>query len=179
MPQEETMEQEKLPSSETEKKEESKQANPEVLLAFIEHANRPAALLLIGLFLVGWLFFAKEPLFNLLRSAEHFKLGPFELRLVRAAEVANLGNELQALDELSHAQLQLFLIVGKHREHISYYGPEVNEVNLRALERAGLLSEVHRQENGGFFWRVSENGHKLHTLIFRELLRSIRRSSKA
>jgi hypothetical protein len=170
------MEQEKKSSPETEKRDKPEQAKPEVLLALIEYGSRPAAILLIGVFVVLWLFSVREPLFQLLGQAQELKIGSFEVQLREDAVYANLDTELRALKELSLAQLQLFLVVGRERERITYNGPEVTQENLRALEQAGLLSEVRRTDDGGLEWRVSSKGHELHELIFSQLLFSIRRS---
>jgi hypothetical protein len=149
---------------------------PEVLLALIEHGSRPAALLLIGLAIMGWLFAVRKPVFELLTRAQDVKVGSFEFRLRVDAASANLSAELTRLRELSQEQLQLFLVVGRERAEIQYRGPEATEANLRALEKAGLLSEVRREGDGTLFWRVSQTGHVLHELIFSQLLLSIRRS---
>lgn len=161
-------------------KETTEQEKPHVLLALIEHASRPTAILLVGAFVVLWLFAVRGPLFQLLERAQLLRLGSFEVQLRADAAYADLGTELKALNELSLSQLQLFLVVAREREntaHITYRGPEVTEENLRALEKIGLLSEVRREEDGGFFWRVSNEGSELHSLIFSQLLVSIRRSA--
>jgi hypothetical protein len=72
--------------------------------------------------------------------------------------------------------LELFLIVGKEREHISYFGPEITEPNLQALKNAGLLSEFYKQRNNQWFWRVSDNGFALQRLIFGLLTATIKGS---
>jgi hypothetical protein len=165
------------PSAEHNRQDTQERATPQVLLALIEHGSRPVAILVIGLCIITWLFFARGPLLQLLSETEAFKFGSFEMRLKKAASSANLGAELQRLQELTHEQLQVFLIVGKKRGHISYFGEELTEENLRALERAGLLAEVRQQPEGGLWWRVSQEGHRLHELIFTQLLFSIRQSA--
>src|SRR5712691_5744428 len=82
---------------------------PEVLITLIEHGSRPAAFLLVGLFVVVWLFSVLEPLFNVFRQAETLKVGSFEVKLRVSAAAANVGHELQALGTLNDEQLQLFL----------------------------------------------------------------------
>src|SRR5438309_1766178 len=73
-------------------------------LALIEHGSRPLAMLLIGLLIILLLFWAKDPLFNLLGRAQELKIGSFEVRLQSEADVENLGSELQALRKVSPNQ---------------------------------------------------------------------------
>jgi hypothetical protein len=61
-----------------------------------------------------------------------------------------VGDQL-GLKNLTPDQLELFLIVGKESEHISYSGPELTVPNLQALKSAGLLSEFHKQPNNQCF----------------------------
>jgi hypothetical protein len=146
----------------------------EVVLALIEHASRPVATVFIGAFVVLWLFFMRGPLSQLLANAQTVKMGSFELQLREQAHYEKLGTELRALKNLTPDQLELFLIVGKQREHISYFGPELTEDNLRALENAGLLSEFHKLPNGQWFWTVSDSGFALQRLILGLLTAAIK-----
>jgi hypothetical protein len=80
---------------------------------------------------------------------------------------------------LDDAQLQLFLVIGKERKPIQYHGEEVNEQNLRKLKEAGLLLDYRKAEKGGFRWDVSEKGHRLHDIIFAQVVKSIKRTPAA
>ena len=71
-------------------------------------------------------------------------------------------------------QIQLFLVVGRSRLHITYHGPEVTEENLKKLEELGFLSGVKRLEDGGLFWEVTDKGHNLHKLVFEHVTKAIR-----
>jgi hypothetical protein len=86
-----------------------------------------------------------------------------------------VANELTALQTLHDAQLQLFLVIGKERRPIQYHGEEVNEENLRKLKEAGLLLDYQRTEQG-FRWKVSEKAHRLHDIIFGQVVKSIKRT---
>ena len=160
-----------------EERDGGKQPKREIILAVIEYASRPLATVFVGLFIVVWLFFMRGPLFQLLANTESVKIGSFEIQLREQAHYENLGDQLRALKNLTPEQLELFLIVGKQREHISYFGPEVTEPNLRALKDAGLLSEYHKQPNDEWFWRVSNNGFALQRLIFGLLTAAIKESA--
>ena len=166
-----------LSSKQSEAKPKTREAKTEVVLALIEHGSLPAAILLIGLFLIIWLFTVREPLFDLLRKAETLKVGSFELGLRENADSANLGPELRALKGLNDAQLQLFLIIGKKRQSISYTGEELTQENLRKLQAVGLLTEVRENPKGSFWWEVSEKGNKLHDIIRTLIFSSIRRTA--
>ncbi|MBI4380855.1 MAG: hypothetical protein HY574_06660 [candidate division NC10 bacterium] len=171
------MSEKELSSKKSEEESKTQDAKPEVLLTLIEHGSRPAVILLIGLFLVTWLFTVREPLFDVLRKAQTLKLGSFEVQLRENADSANLGPQLRALEGLSDEQLQLFLVVGKQRAHITYKGEEVTDKNLKKLQEVGLLAEVRPEPEGGFWWRVSEKGITLHNIIRTLIFSSIRRSA--
>jgi hypothetical protein len=158
------------------KRDDGKPPKREIILAVIEYASRPLATVFVGILVVLWLFFMRGPLFQLLANTERVKIGSFEIQLREQAHYENLGDELRALKNLTPDQLELFLIVGKEREHISYFGPEVTEPNLRALKDAGLLSEFNKQPNNQWFWRVSDNGFALQRLIFGLLTAAIKGS---
>jgi hypothetical protein len=172
--------------SDNESSSERKEAEPKtsdvktaVLLALIEHGSRPVAILLLGLFLIMWLFTARRPLFELLSDAQRLKVGSFELQLRKSTDAADLRPELRALQGLNDEQLQLFLVIGKERKHITYNGEEVTEENLNRLQKAGLLAEVRKEPQGGFWWRVSDKGFTLHNIIRTLVLDSIRRAAAA
>jgi hypothetical protein len=154
----------------------STEGKSDILLALIEHGSRPAAMALVGLFVILWLFSAKDPLFGLLRQAETLKFGAFEIELRNIAESANLDKELNALVTLTDEQLQLFLVVGKKRAHIRYEGEELTEENLRKLYEVGLLAEWRNEPDGGYWWRVSEKGNTLHDIIRGLVFSQLRRS---
>lgn len=149
----------------------------EVLLALIEHASRPAALIVLGLLAAVWLFKVRDPVFQLLNKAETVRYGSFEYRVKSVAASSNLEKQLQSLKDVSFEQLQLFLVIGREREHITYNGPEVTEPNLMALKRIGLLSDVRRISKDSLYWEVSQEGRNLHELIFLQLLWAIRGGS--
>ena len=148
-----------------------------LLLAFIQHGSRPAALAFIGLLVVAWLFTVRQPALALLGQAQKLKVGSFEVELRAKATEANVEKELQALNRLSEDQLQLFLVIAKSRSHITYQGAEVTEANLEKLREAGLLAEWKKGEGGGYWWAVSEDGHRLHEVVRRVILSSIRKSA--
>jgi hypothetical protein len=150
---------------------------PEVLIALIEHGSRPAAFLLVGLLVVVWLFAVREHFFDVFRNTESLKFGTFEVKLRASAVAANVGSELQALGTLNDEQLQLFLILGRRRGHISYEGEELTEENLRRLQEIGLIAEMKKLPNEKLWWRVSEQGHKLHEITRNLILSSIRLSA--
>jgi hypothetical protein len=138
-----------------------------LLLALIEHGSRPLAILLVGLAIVAWLTWAKEPLFQFLNRTQNLKLGSFELQIQAQADALNLGDALQNLRELSPDQMALFLVIGRDRQgrNIHYRGPEVNEENLQALKQAGLINNYQKEAEGGFTWRVSSEGNRLYDII--------------
>jgi hypothetical protein len=149
-----------------------------ILLAFIEHASRPVAFLLVGLFAVGWLFYAKGPLFDLLGRAERLKIGFFEAQLRERAASADVGRELRALGGLNDHQIDLFLVVGgKERQDIMYNGEEVTEENLRKLQEVGLLAEWGRTPDGRYRWTISKEGNTLHRIVRSLITSSVRRSA--
>jgi hypothetical protein len=116
------------------KKDQNQSTSLTVLLALIEHASRPLAILVVGLGILLWLTWAKDPLFDLLSRAQTLKVGSLELQLQAQAEAQNLGPALQSLRELTSDQLALFLVIGRDRGRgIDYHGPEVTEKNLQAL----------------------------------------------
>ncbi|HEV2913112.1 MAG TPA: hypothetical protein VGX92_07340 [Pyrinomonadaceae bacterium] len=157
---------------------QAEKPKPYVLLALIEHGSRPAAYIIVGLFVLLFLFKIKDPLFKLLEGAQEVKVGSFELRLRASADQAGLSKEFSGLETLSDQQVQLFLVVGdKNKPQISYSAEEVTEENLKKLQEMGLLSEVKRQEDGKLFWAVSDKGHNLHQLIFKQVIKSIRGST--
>ena len=133
----------------------------------IEHGSRPLAILLIGLAIVLWLTWAKEPLFELLSRTEALKVGSFELRIQAQANALNLGDALQNLRELSPDQMALFLVIGRDRQgrNIHYQGPEVKEENLQALKQAGLIDNFQKEADGSFRWQVSSEGNRLYDVI--------------
>ena len=147
-----------------------KQHKPEILLALIEHGSRPAAFALIGLFITLWLFSVKGTL-------QKVSLASFEVELHTVSTSANLSKELNALAELNDEQLQLFLILGKKRNHINYNGEELNEENLNKLYEKGLLSEWKMEADGGFSWTVSKDANRLHDILRNLIYSSIRRST--
>ncbi|MBV8773824.1 MAG: hypothetical protein JO166_16075 [Deltaproteobacteria bacterium] len=156
--------------------DDGKQPKREIILALIEYASRPLATVFVSLLAVLWLFFMRGALFQLLANTESVKVGSFEIQLREQAHYEDLGDQLRALKNLTPDQLELFLIVGKEREHISYFGPELTEANLQALKSAGLLSEFYKQPNNQWFWRVSDNGFALQRLIFGLLTAAIKGS---
>jgi len=155
---------------------DSKQPKREIILALIEFASRPLATVFVALLVVLWLFFMRGGLFQLLANTQEVKIGSFEIQLREQAHYEDLGDQLRALKNMTPDQLELFLIVGKKREHISYSGPEVNETNLQALKNAGLLSEFYQQPDKQWFWRVSDDGFALQRLIFGLLTAAIKGS---
>jgi hypothetical protein len=151
---------------------------PELLLALIEHGSRPAAILLVGLLVVVWLFAVREPLFRVLRNATLLKLPWFEIQLQQRAAANDVVAELEKLQTLNDEQLQLFLVVGKKREHIAYEGEEVTQENLEALRAAGLLDSVESLGEKRFRWQVSRDGHRLHDIIRQLVFEAIRSSPR-
>lgn len=151
-----------------------------IAVAWIEHGIRPVVYLILGLGFIVWLFCVREPLFQVLGAGETtVKAGSFEFSLRATANAGNLAHELTALQTLDDAQLQLFLVIGKERKPIQYHGEEVNEQNLRKLKEAGLLLDYRKAEKGGFRWDVSEKGHRLHDIIFAQVVKSIKRTPAA
>jgi hypothetical protein len=147
-----------------------------IAVALIEHGIRPAVYLILGTAFVVWLFLAREPLFQWLEGGDTtVKAGSFEFSLRAKASAGEVANELTALQTLHDAQLQLFLVIGKERRPIQYHGEEVNEENLRKLKEAGLLLDYQRTEQG-FRWKVSEKAHRLHDIIFGQVVKSIKRT---
>lgn len=138
-----------------------------LLLALIEHGSRPLAILLVGLAVVAWLAWAKEPLFTFLNRTQALKFGSFELQIQAQADAQNLGDALQNLRELSPDQMALFLVIGRDRQgnNIHYRGPEVQEENLQALRQAGLIDSFQKGANGDFAWVVSNEGNRLYDII--------------
>lgn len=161
----------------TEETNQTEKDKPYILLALIEHGSRPIAYVILGLFLIIFLFQIKEPFLDLLQNTEEVKYGSFAMRLRASADLDNLGKELNDLQSFDDAQIQLFLIVGnKNRPHITYRGPEVTEENLNRLKEAGLLSDVRREADGNLSWVVSNKGQDLHELIFKHVVKAIRRN---
>jgi len=139
-----------------------------LLIALIEHGSRPLAILLVGLAVVAWLAWAKEPLFVFLNRTQALKFGSFELQIQAQADALNLGDAFQNLRELSPDQLALFLVIGRDRQgsNIHYRGPEVKEENLQALKTAGLLVDYRKGDDDGFTWQVSSEGNRLYDIIY-------------
>lgn len=173
------MSEETKTKKDTEEKEAKKATGkPEILLALIEHGSRPIATFLIGMALITWLFLVRVPLFNFLEKSKSLKVGSFEVQLREIVEKANLNPELFTLQELNDQQLQLFLIIGKEREPITYYGEELTEKNLKKLKEVGLLSDVQvKAKQNELGWKVSEKGAKLHNIITNLIITSIRQSA--
>ena len=61
--------------------DDGKQPKREIILALIEYASRPLAIVVVGLFVVLWLFFMRGALFQLLANTESVKIGSFEIQL--------------------------------------------------------------------------------------------------
>ena len=163
--------------SQNEEPVQAEKPKPHVLLALIEHGSRPAALVILGLFALIVLCMFSTPISKLLEGAEEVRFGSFALSLRKSAVRAGLNRELSALESLSDQQIQLFLVVsGNSKAHISYSAEEVTEDNLKKLQEVGLLSEVRMLENRELFWVVSDKGHKLRQLIFKQVVESIRGS---
>ena len=149
----------------------------ELLLAFLQHGSRPLALAFIGLLVVCWLFTVREPAFEMLGQAQKLKVGSFEVELRAKATQAKVENELEALNRLSEEQLQLFLVIGRSRSHITYDGPEVSDANLEKLKEVGLVAEWKKEPEGRYWWAVSEDAHRLHEVVRRLVLSSIRKGA--
>lgn len=146
-----------------------------VLLALIEHASRPLAILVIGLGILLWLTWAKDPLFNLLNRAQNVKFGGLELQLQAQADAQNLGPALQSLRELTSDQLALFMVIGRDRgRRIDYNGPEVTEENLQSLQQAGLIVGFQKVAEDRFTWNVSDEGNRLYDIIAKNIELAIR-----
>jgi len=160
-------------SSKIENLETTERSKKDLLLAVIEHGSRPIAYTLIALFTLLFLFSIKGPLFDIMKEARELKIGSFEVRLRTGADLYGLNEELKGLEFLNAQQIQLFLVVGKKRGHITYRGEEVTGENLNALHKIGLLSEVKKKDDGDFTWRVSEKGHILHDLIYEQVINAI------
>jgi hypothetical protein len=166
-----------LTKTEPQKSEEGASRKLALQLALIEHGSGPLATLLIGVLVVLFLFWAKDPLFSMLGRAQELKVGSFEIQLKDEAAVENLSPELQALRTVTPDQLALFLVIGRQREQIVYDGPEVTEENLKALQGVGLLSSVKQLPEGRFSWQVSEKGSRLYEIISSQLQLAINRSA--
>jgi hypothetical protein len=173
------MSEKEVGSEERDKTTGPRDGRRELLVTFIEHGSRPAAALLIGLFLVGWLFSVRQPLLEIFPQARKLKVGSFELELQENAAVAGVRGELQALSGLTDEQLQLFLVIGKSRPHITYLGEEATEDNLQKLQELGIVAEWRREDSGALWWRVSEEGNRLHDIVRNMIFSSIRRSGGA
>ena len=150
----------------TTKDNQDQQAKLAVRLALIEHGSRPLAILLIGVGILLWLTWVRDPLFEVLNRTQDLKFGSFELRIQAEADAQNLGDALQNLRELTADQLALFLVIGRDRQQdIQYRGPEVTEENLQALKDAGLIVDFRKPPDGGFQWRVSDDGNRLYDIV--------------
>ena len=157
------------------KEDQNQPASLTVLLALIEHASRPLAILVIGIGILLWLTWAKDPLFDFLNRTQNLKVGSIEVQLQTQADAQNLGPALQSLRELTSDQLALFLVIGRERgSGINYEGPEVTEENLHALEQAGLVVGVQRASDGRLTWRVSDEGNRLYDIIYKNIELAIR-----
>jgi hypothetical protein len=154
----------------------SQTPNREILLALIKYGSRPAATMFVGIIVFLWLFFIRKPLLQMFNTAEDIKIGSFEVRLRVGAENNDLGSQLLALQNLTDDQLELFLIAGRKREHVTYIGPEATEENFRALQKVGLLSQVNKNASGTYDWTVSDKGFELDGLIFKLLTAALKKS---
>ncbi len=161
----------------TDRAPEAAERRTEILVALIQHGSRPAAALLIGLLVAGWLFAVKDPLLDLLQRAQKIKYGPLEVELAERAALADVSAELKSLARLTDEQLQLFLVIGKYRSHIRYDGQEVTEPNLERLRELGILARWEKRESGDLWWQVSEEGHRLHDIVRNLVFVSMRRSA--
>ena len=88
--------------------EQESRGTSEIILAIIEHASRPMAYVLIGLFVTILLFSVKDEI-------KKAKFGSFEIEIQAIAKSADVTEDLNALSKLSDDQLQLFLVMGKKR----------------------------------------------------------------
>ncbi|WP_432719623.1 hypothetical protein R0381_000238 [Jeongeupia wiesaeckerbachi] len=148
-----------------------------IAVALIEHAIRPIVYLLLGAAFIVWLFYVRGPLLDILGRGDTTVRGPgFEVSLRMQAKEGDLSDELAALQTLNDTQLQLFLVIARQRGPIQYNGEEVTEENLNRLKDAGLIVDVRRTDQGAFQWSVSEKGYRLHNIIFRQVIRSIKRT---
>lgn len=173
------MPEEKSPITEPVVKVASSEFKHQLILSAVEHASRPVATVLIAVFLLVFGYCTRERWFSLLEKSETVKVGSFELKIRQDADKANLSTELRTLSELNDEQLQLFLIIGKERNPIKYYGEELSQENLRKLKEVGLLSEFDQKPNDELGWKVSEKGHRLHKIISSSINSSIRNSALA
>ncbi|WP_145927122.1 hypothetical protein [Jeongeupia sp. USM3] len=149
-----------------------------IVVALIEHAIRPVVYLVLGAAFISWLFYVKEPLLDVVGSGDTtVRAGSFEVSLRAKASAGDLSDELAALQMLNDTQLQLFLVIGKERGPIQYHGEEVSEENLNRLKEVGLLDDIRRTEQGAFQWSASEKANRLHDVIFRQVIRSIKRTN--
>jgi hypothetical protein len=162
------------PVKEADTPSRTERASP-ILLALIEHGSRPAALVLVGLLGMVWLFSMRQPLLDLIGQVTTLKIGSFEVQLQLAAQSADLVRELDALRDLNSDQLQLFLVIGKRREHITYRGPELTAENVTKLRDTGLVEEWRTEPDGSFWWRISDKANKLHDIIQNMVFSRIRR----
>jgi len=161
----------------TSKEDQDQQARLAVRLALIEHGSRPLAILLIGVGILLWLTWVRDPLFEVLNRTQGVKFGSFELRIQEEADAQNLGQALQNLRELTADQLALFLVIGRDRgQGIRYNGPEVTEENLQALLEAGLIDNFQKRAEPdiGFQWRVSDEANRLYAIIYLNIESAIR-----
>jgi hypothetical protein len=173
------MSEEQSPIKEPVVKVASPEFTRQLILSAVEHASRPIATVLIAVFLLFFGYCTKDRWFSLLDKSETVKVGSFEVKLREVADKANLSPELRTLSELNDEQLQLFLIIGKERNPIKYYGEELSLENLRKLKEVGLLSEFDQKPNNELGWKVSEKGHRLHKIISSSINSSIRNSALA
>src|SRR4030067_769005 len=80
LPQEANMPEKKISSSNvkkenTTKDDQDQQAKLAVRLALIEHGSRPLAILLIGVGILLWLTWVRDPLFEVLKRTQDLKFG--------------------------------------------------------------------------------------------------------
>lgn len=160
----------------------NRQFRRQVILAIIEHGNRSIAILLVAGMVLIAICILRVPLRSWLSRAQSVKVWSFELQLREQARSQQISAELSKLQYLDDKQLQLFLIIGKFREHkaagsfeISYSGEELNKPNLEKLQSLGLITYVETAPGSNHFnWLVTEGGAKLHKLLFETAAQSIK-----
>lgn len=173
------MPEEQSPTNELIEKPKSLEFKHQLFLKAVEHTSRPVANILIAALILVFGYYTRDFWFKLLERSETVKVGSFEVKLREVADKANLSSELTTLRELNDEQLQLFLIIGKERSQIGYYGEELSLENLKKLKDVGLLSEFSQQPNDRWNWKVSEKGFRLHKIISTLINSSIRNSALA
>ena len=160
----------------------NRQFRRQMILAIIEHGNRSIAILLVAGMVLIAICILRVPLRSWLSKAQSVRVGSFEITLREQARSQHISSELSKLQYLDEKQLQLFLIIGKFREHkaagdfhVSYSGEELNKPNLEKLQSLGLItySETAPDSNT-FTWKVTDGGQKLHTLLLGAAAQSIK-----